>query len=88
MAKSSGLNLAKPRFKWGSCDRLTELDHIKKHCRILFKGPLLDIKEKPKADLIIKWLGQDAAQVLKSMDVEANSPEEVYETLEKYLDLN
>ena len=28
-------------------------------------------------------MGKDAAQVLKSMGVEANIPEEVYETLEK-----
>ena len=41
------------------------------------------MKEKPKAGLIINCLSRDAAQVLKSMDVEANSPEEVYETLEK-----
>ena len=41
------------------------------------------MKDEPKAGLIINWLGRDAAQVLKSMDVEANSPDEVYETLEK-----
>ena len=41
------------------------------------------MKDKPKTGLIINWLGRDAAQVLKSMDVEANSPDEVYETLEK-----
>ena len=83
MAKFSGLNLAKPRFEWDSNDRLTELKHFKEDCRILFDGPLVDMKEKPKVGLIINWLGRDAAQVLKSMDVEANSPEEVYGTLEK-----
>ena len=80
MARFSGLNLAKPRFKW---DRLTELEHFKEDCRILFEGPLSDMREKSKAGLIINWLGRDAAQVLKSMGVEANSPDEVYKTLEK-----
>ena len=41
------------------------------------------MKEKPKANVIINWLGRDAAQVLKSMDIEANHPDEIYETLEK-----
>ena len=59
------------------------MEHFKEDCRILFDGPLSDIKEKSKAGLIINWLGRDAAQVLKLMDVEANSPDEVYETLEK-----
>ena len=77
MAKYSGLNLAKPRFEWDSHDRLTELEHFKEDCRFLFEGSLSDMKEKPKAGLIINWLGRDVAQVLKSMDVEANSPEEV-----------
>ena len=75
--------MAKPRFEWDCCDRLTELEHFKEDCRILFDGPLADMKDKPKAGLIINWLGRDAAQVLKSIDVEANNPEEVYETLEK-----
>ena len=41
------------------------------------------MKDKHKAGLIINWLGRDVAQVLKLMDVEINSPQEVYETLEK-----
>ena len=83
MAKFSGLNLAKPRFEWDFCDRLTELEHFKEDCRILFEGPLVDMKDNPKAGLIINCLGRDAFQVLKLMDIEANSPDDVYETLEK-----
>ena len=41
------------------------------------------MKDKPKSGLIINWLGRDAAQVLKLMDVETNSPNEVYEALEQ-----
>ena len=79
MARFSGLNLAKSRFEWDSHDRLTELEHFKEDCQILFEDPLLDMKEKPETGLIINWLGRDAAQVLKSMGVEASSPDEVYE---------
>ena len=83
MAKFSGLNLAKPRFEWDCRDRLTELEHFKEYCRILFEGPLADMKDKPKADLIVNWLGRECAQALKSLEVEADKPEEVYEALEK-----
>ena len=83
MAKFSGLNLAKPRFEWDCRDRLTELEHFKEDCRILFEGPLVDMKDKPKAGLIINWLGREDAQVLKSMEVEADKLDEVFEALEK-----
>ena len=43
----------------------------------------MDMKDKPKAGLIINWLGGEAAQVLKSMEVEAGKPDEVFEALEK-----
>ena len=52
----SGLNLAKPRFEWDCHDRLTELEHFKENCQILFEGPLSDMKDKPRAGLIINWL--------------------------------
>ena len=61
------------------------MEHFKEDCQILFEGPLSDMKQKPKAGLIINWLGRDAAQVLKSMEVEVNRPDEVYETLKKVL---
>ena len=83
MAKFSGLNLAKPRFEWDCADRLTELEHFKEDCRILFEGSLADMKDKPKAGLIVNWLGRECAQALKSLEVEADKPEEVYEALEK-----
>ena len=75
--------LAKPKFEWDCRDRLTELEHLKEDCRILFEGPLADIKDKLKAGLIINWSGREAAQVLKSMEVEADKPDEVFEALEK-----
>ena len=41
------------------------------------------MKDKPKARLIVNCLGREAAQVLKSMEVEADKPDEVFEALEK-----
>ena len=41
------------------------------------------MKDKPKAGLIVNWLGRECAQALKSLEVEADKPEEVYEALEK-----
>ena len=64
-------------------DRFTELEHFKEDCRILFEGPLTDMKDKPKAGLIVNWLGREATQVLKSMEVEADKPDEVFDALEK-----
>ena len=58
MAKFSGLNLAKPRFEWDCRARLMELEHFKEDCRILFGGPVADMKDKPKAGLIVNWFGK------------------------------
>ena len=41
------------------------------------------MKDKPKVGLIVNWLGRECAQALKSLEVEADKPEEVYEALEK-----
>ena len=46
-------------------------------------GPLVDVKDKPKAGLIINWLGRKAVQVLKSMDIEASTPDEVFDAFKK-----
>ena len=40
------------------------------------------MKDKTKAGLIVNWLGRECAQDLKSLEVEADKPEEVYEALE------
>ena len=41
------------------------------------------MNDKPEAALIVNWLGREAAQVLKSMEIEADKPDEVFEALEK-----
>ena len=79
MSKVLGLQLAKPKFDWESRDKLTELELFKVDCRIIFDGPLSDLKDKQQAGLIVNWLGREATQILTSVDAEINSTQEVFE---------
>ena len=45
MSKISGLHLVKPRFDWEIHDKLTEIKQFKANCKILFDGPLSDLKD-------------------------------------------
>ena len=83
MSKVSGLQLVKPSFDWGSRDKLTEIEQFKADCKILFDGPLCDLKEKQRAGLIVNWLVREATQILASVESDVNSPNEVFETLQK-----
>ena len=58
MAKLGGLQFSKPTFDWECRDKSTELEQFKADCRILFDGPLLDLKEKQRACLLVNWVGQ------------------------------
>ena len=83
MSKVSGLQLMKPRFEWDAKDKLTEIDQLKADCKILFDGPLSDLKDKQCAALIVNWLGREATQILNSVEAEINSTEQVFEALER-----
>ena len=83
MAKIGGLQLSKPIFDWESHDKLTELEQFKADCRILFDGPLSDLKDKQRAGLIVNWLGRKATRYLHQFDVEINNTNEVFEALER-----
>ena len=83
MSKVSGLQLVKSRFDWKSCDKLTEIELFKADCKILFDGPLPDLKDKQRAGLIVNWLGREATQILNSVEPGINSAEEVFEALER-----
>ena len=83
MSKVLGLQLVKPSFDWGSRDKLTEIEQFKADCKILFDGPLSDLKDKQRACLIINWLGREATQILNSVEAEINSTEQVFEALER-----
>ena len=74
---------ARPVFDWDSKDKLTELGQFKADCHILFTGPLCDLKDKPRAGLLINWLGRQATQILASAEITADNLNEVFEALEK-----
>ena len=62
----------------------TELSQFKADCEILFSGPLCDLKDKQRAGLLINWLGRQATQIIaSSSDIRTDSPEEVFEALER-----
>ena len=83
IAKIGGLQLVKPSFDWESKDKLTELEHFKADCNILFNGPLCDLKEKQHAGLLVNWLGREATQILNSVDAQIDNTNEVFEALER-----
>ena len=68
MSKVLGLQLVKPRFEWDTKDKSTEIEQFKADFKILFDGPLLDLKDKQRAVLIVNWLGREATQILYSVE--------------------
>ena len=77
MSKVSRLQLVKPRFEWDAHDKLTEIKQFNADCKILFEGPLSDLKDRERARLIVSSLGREATQILTSVDAEINTNEEV-----------
>ena len=60
MSKVSRLQLVKPRFEWDAHDKLTEIKQFNADCKILFEGPLSDLKDRQRARLIVSSLGREA----------------------------
>ena len=83
MSKVSGLQFVEPRFDWEACDKLTEIEQFKADCKILFEGPLSDLKDKQRAGLIINWLGREATQILTSVEADTGTTDQVFDALEK-----
>ena len=51
MSKVSRLQLVKPRFEWDAHDKLTEIKQFNADCKILFEGPLSDLKDREKSQI-------------------------------------
>ena len=62
---------------------MTELEQFKADCKIIFDGPLCDLKERQRAGLLVNWLGREATQLLASVEVEISTPDEVFQAFEK-----
>ena len=73
----------KPRFDCEAHDKLTEIEQFKVDCKILFEGPLSDLRDKQWAGLIINWLGREATQILTSVEADTGTAGEVFDALEK-----
>ena len=73
----------KPKFDWEAHNKLTEIEQFKADCKILFEGPLSDLKDKQWAGLIINWLGREANQILTSVEADTGTADEVFDALEK-----
>ena len=83
MSKVGGLQFSRPVFDWDAKDKLTELSQFKADCNILFTGPLCDLKDKQRAGLLINWLGRQATQIIASVETSTDTPEDVFEALER-----
>ena len=83
MSKVGGLQFSRPVFDWDAKDKLTELSQFKADCNILFTGLLCDLKDKQRAGLLINWLGRQATQIIASVETSTDTPEDVFEALEK-----
>ena len=62
---------------------MTEHEQFKADYRIIFDGPLCDLKERQRAGLLVNWLGREATQILASVEVEISTQDEVFQALEK-----
>ena len=83
MSKVLGLQLVKPKFDWEARYKLTEIEQFKVDCRIIFDGPLCELKDKEHTGLIVNWLGREATQMFTSVEADVNSTNEVFQALEK-----
>ena len=80
--KMSGMQFNKPRFDWEAKDRLSELEQFKQECKVLFQGPLSEMKDPQKAGLIVNWISRQCTMTLHSMSVNLDKPDTVFEMLE------
>ena len=84
MARLGGLQLVKPTFHWGAKDKLTELEQFKANCHISVQWtPMWSERQAACAGLLVNWLGREATQILTLNDIEIDSPEGVFESLER-----
>ena len=88
MSKVGGLQLVKPKFDWGSHDKLTEIEQFKADCKILFDGPLCDLKDKQRAGLIVTGWVESLPKYLHQWNLMSILPMKYLRHLKRSLDLN
>ena len=77
----AGLNYYKLKFNWDSIDKLSELDHFKAECEVLFNGPLDESLPNRLAGLVVNWLGSEAGLTLRSLNLTYDEPNTIFDAL-------
>ena len=72
----------KPKFNWEAKDCLSELEQFKQECSVLFDGPLSEMKDAQKADLVVNWIGHQYTMTLHLMGITLDKPKTVFDSLE------
>ena len=65
----AGLNYYKPKFNWDAIGKLSELDHFKAECEVLFNGPLDESLPNRQAGLVVSWLGSKAGLTFRLLNL-------------------
>ena len=76
----AGLNYYKPNFNWDAIDKLSELDHFKAECEVLFNGPLDESPPNRQAGLVVKQ-GSKAGLTLRSLNLTYDEPNTIFDAL-------
>ena len=74
-----GLNYCKPKFNWGAIEKLSELDHFKAECEVLFSGPLDESPPNRQSRLVVNWLGSEAGLILRSLNLMYDEPNTIFD---------
>ena len=77
----AGLNYYKPKFNWDAIDKLSELDHFKFECEVLFNGPLDELPPNRQAGLVVNWLGSEAGLTLRSLNLTYDELNTIFDAL-------
>ena len=77
----AGLNYYKTKFNWDAIDKLSELDHFKAECEVLFNGPLDESPPNRQAELVVNWLGSEAGLTLRSLNLKYDEPNTIFDAL-------
>ena len=77
----AGLNYYKLKFNWDAIDKLSELDHFKAECEVLFNGPLDESPPNRQAGLVVNWLGSEVGLTLRSLNLNYDAPETIFTAL-------
>ena len=77
----AGLNYYKPKFNWDAIDKLSELDHFKFECEVLFNGPLDELPPNRQAGLVVNCLGSEAGLTLRSLNLTYDELNTIFDAL-------